>query len=129
MPNSVDVSVTLSGPIFDNRLPTELEALEWAINDALGNQGVIEVHTILDDSLQHPTGYYRGHINYARADAGGIVSDDDVIYGSWLEGTSHRNETTRFKGYAAFRKATQELEAKATEIAQAKVDAVLGADL
>lgn len=35
---------------------------------------------------------------------------NNVIYGPWLEGTSSRNQTTRFKGYAMFRRTKQQLD-------------------
>lgn len=124
MPN---VEISLAGPIFESTLPGELDQLSWSITDAIGDQGVIEVQVELDANLRHPTGYYRKHIQYRRQDGYGLVDDDKVIYGPWLEGVSRRNETTRFKGYANFRRATQALEAKATEIAESKIEALLGA--
>jgi hypothetical protein len=50
------------------------------------------------------------------------VTDSGVIYGPWLEGTGSRNRTTRFKGYATFRKAAQELDRRAFRIAAAMLD-------
>ncbi len=38
--------------------------------------------------------------------------ENDVIYGPWLEGTGSRNKTTRFKGYATFRKVRGRIEQK-----------------
>jgi len=32
------------------------------------------------------------------------LDDDGVVYGPWLEGTSQRNRTSRFKGYAIWRR-------------------------
>jgi hypothetical protein len=32
------------------------------------------------------------------------------VYGPWLEGVGSRNNTTRFKGYHAFRNAAQALQ-------------------
>src|SRR5688572_30770062 len=40
------------------------------------------------------------------------VHDRDIVYGPWLEGTSERNRTTRFRGYAAFRKGMQRVNAR-----------------
>jgi hypothetical protein len=40
-----------------------------------------------------------------------------VIYGPWLEGTGSRNATTRFKGYASFRRAAQVTRSRVRHIA------------
>lgn len=122
---SNNVSVTLSGPIFESA-SLEMEACQWAVDDALGAAAVGFVQDNLDDALRHPSGWYRSHIEYRRDDAGvATVSDSGVIYGPWLEGVSHRNDTTRFKGYASFRKAAQQLEERAVDIAEAAVQRVV----
>ena len=35
------------------------------------------------------------------------IDDGGVVYGPWLEGTSTRNATTRFRGYGSFRRTAQ----------------------
>ena len=37
----------------------------------------------------------------------GTIDDGNVVYGPWLEGISSRNQSTRFKGYASFRRTAQ----------------------
>ena len=66
--------------------------------------------------------------NYARSINGrmlgslhGVIRDDregggPSVYGPWLEGVSSRNQTTRFKGYAMWRKTTQKLQGMARTI-------------
>jgi hypothetical protein len=44
-----------------------------------------------------------------------------VVYGPWLEGTSERNRSTRFKGYRLWRKTAQRLQDDAPKIAEAKL--------
>jgi len=60
------------------------------------------------------TGNYRrrvqGNVTSAGAWTVGKIHDSGVVYGPWLEGTSARNQTTRFKGYAQFRKTKDWLE-------------------
>ncbi len=59
------------------------------------------------------TGNYRRNLSrFFRNQFTAIVDDGGVIYGPWLEGTSNRNKTTRFKGYAAFRKTRDFVRAK-----------------
>ena len=40
----------------------------------------------------------------------GRIHDSKVVYGPWLEGIGSRNAKSRFKGYAMFRNAKQQLE-------------------
>ncbi len=51
-----------------------------------------------------------------------IVTSDLATYGPWLEGTGSRNVTTRFKGYHGFRKAAQELDRTAGDIASRELE-------
>lgn len=50
---------------------------------------------------QASTGNYRRHLNSIVEGLNGILSDGGVIYGPWLE---TGRSSTRFKGYASFRK-------------------------
>lgn len=92
------------------------------IDTDLGSAGVELVRNQLDQSLQNPTGFYRSRIMFTRNTKGATVTDDGVIYGPWLEGTGSRNKTTKFKGYASFRKATQQLNQSASMLIQRTVD-------
>ena len=47
----------------------------------------------------------------------GVINDGKILYGPWLEGTSSRNRTTRFKGYAMFRRTLQWLEGQRGRVA------------
>ncbi len=85
-----------------------LDEATWQV----GAQGLADVHAILDQSIRHPTPYYETQVTMERAARDVVVHDRGVIYGAWLEGTSSRNRTTRFKGYHAFRNACQGLERK-----------------
>jgi len=61
-------------------------------------------------------GHYRRSLQSAVHDLEGTISDGGVLYGPWLEGTSSRNQTTRFKGYASFRRTGQWLQRQAQRI-------------
>jgi len=112
------ITVNLSGPFFDGRAA---HAIHEFLDDAtyqIAGQALAEVHLILDRSIKHPTPYYETQVTSERAGQDMVVHDRGIVYGPWLEGVSQRNQTTRFKGYAAFRKATQEMETKAEPIAE-----------
>lgn len=55
---------------------------------------------------QASTGNYRRHLNSIVEGLNGILSDGGVIYGPWLETGKPPpgRSSTRFKGYASFRK-------------------------
>ena len=48
----------------------------------------------------------------AQTDAGAVRQGANVIYASWIEGTSRRNRTTKFKGYRMFQNARKQLDAE-----------------
>ena len=68
------------------------------------------------------TGNYRRNINGMVRDLSGLITDGGVIYGPWLEGVGSRNASTRFKGYAAFRRTAQWLEQQVPKVIRVRVD-------
>ena len=110
-------SVTATGPLYDKRgvkfTNAGTEAIEAAVAEATGN----EIENRLGNVLKNPTGFYESRVRTDRLRVGSEVSDSGVIYGPWLEGTSSRNQSTRFKGYATYRKATQTMQRRAPRIA------------
>ncbi len=70
---------------------------------------------------QASTGNYRRNVNGRASGMSGIITDGGVIYGPWLEGTGGRNRSTRFKGYASFRKTGQFLNKIARRVLQGQV--------
>lgn len=104
-----DVTIFETGPLFDGALAAALKQGIHEAQVAVAELGQREVRSRLRSVLRHPTGYYSSRV---RAEVGASdprVTDSRVIYGNWLEGTGSRNKTTRFKGYATFRKVTQRL--------------------
>ena len=115
----IQTRVTLSGPLFTGAAPGILDAfiadMEWQI----GAQALSEVQHNLDQSIRNPTPYYETQIIIERVRGDVVVHDRGIIYGPWLEGTSRRNQTTRFKGYASFRRAVQTLNrGRAAQLAE-----------
>ncbi|HET6286351.1 MAG TPA: hypothetical protein VFG15_06335 [Amycolatopsis sp.] len=119
-------SVTISGPFFDGRNPAIRRDLEDEGLNRVGGQGLADVQANLNTSIRNPTPYYETQITSERRGDEQVVHDRDVIYGPWLEGTGSRNQTTRFKGYASFRRAAQELEGQVGGILAPIVDRAVG---
>jgi hypothetical protein len=104
------------GPLFDGRAPFIVDYWLGQASEHLADEGVRIVHQRLHEVLRHPTGHYESRVVKDRSFGDVAVTDSGVVYGPWLEGTGSRNRTTRFKGYATFRRAAQELEAREPQV-------------
>jgi len=124
------IDIDISGPLFKHGGRFAREAMEDAV------QELIELgEDRLDRGLRRsPAGLFlsTGEARPKRASVGnyrrrviegnvvqglkGRIDDDGVIYGPWLEGTSSRNQTTRFPGYGAFRMTAQWLEKQSDDV-------------
>jgi hypothetical protein len=111
------------GPVFDGRWAPELRTY---INEAKREIAVLGLRQIQarDDAVfKHPTGNYQSHLGIDVMPAmNQLITDHGIVYGPWLEGTSQRNHSTRFKGYHTFRYVFQRLRKAATPVMQAKLD-------
>jgi hypothetical protein len=116
------MSIETRGPIFDGRAEAIVARMCEDIAKTVGDKGKQMVSVTLPTVLRHPTGRYQSGI---RSEAHGLsadVTDGGIIYGPWLEGVGSRNRTTRFKGYATFRRVCQALKRSAVPIARPVVD-------
>ncbi len=106
------------GKIF-SQAATQAEAKRMVItiNDAIAQATRQEILARLGRVLQNPTGYYESQITVDRRQIYRGVTDNNVVYGGWLEGVSSRNRTTRFKGYHTFRLARQTIDRRKKQIA------------
>lgn len=107
-------TITVSGPLFN--AGTTRRVVDGFLDEAtreVANQGLANVQLLLDRSIRNPTPYYETQIVVQRMADSRVVHDRGIVYGPWLEGTGSRNRTTRFKGYASFRRATQQLQLQA----------------
>lgn len=114
----MSTTVTTSGPLFDGSFAPTLASISNEIADVLGKEGKRRTLANLDASLRKPSGFYTSQVTLYGAVAGqSRIHDKQTIYGPWLEGIGSRNATTRFKGYASFRRAYQTLDAAAPHVA------------
>lgn len=113
---SFTVTVTKRGGVFTPGASFTVERFhEEALMDA-ATAGAAMVRQRLHTVLRNPTGYYSSQIRERRTAVGSEVTDSGVVYGPWLEGISSRNASTRFKGYATFRRTAQDLDKQAPRI-------------
>lgn len=119
---SLSVRTRIHGPIFNaartDRViddyvdDIEDEGAEWALDHIKGTYHV---------RFRQPTGFYESNVRIHTVSSGKEVWDGGLsgpVYGPWLEGIGSRNNTTRFKGYHAFRLAAQALERRITGIGE-----------
>ena len=111
------MTVRATGPLFDGRALRVADKMSDDINEATAQEASEQVDAALNVVLRNPTGFYQSRIRIRRARGSVVVDDSGVVYGPWLAGVSSRNQTTRFKGYAHWRQATQRTETRVTRIA------------
>jgi len=114
--SEITVKANVSGPMFDARARVAVDRFREDATHAVGQAALSEVQTLLDRSIRNPTPYYETQILAQRIVNDVVVHDRGIVYGPWLEGTSSRNRTTRFKGYASFRRAAQAVQADVPRI-------------
>jgi hypothetical protein len=121
------VYVRLQGPTVEGLAEPMLTAALNAALAEVADYTKYEINMELDRVLQNPTGYYESQIRSERISATAYsVNDGNVIYGPWLEGISNRNQTTRFKGYATFRRVKNRMAQKSEAIIGAAIATVCG---
>ncbi len=118
--------IRYSGPLFDGNPHAVVEEILKFAREDVANAALERVQFNLNASIRHPTPYYETQITVQTTNDQEIVHDRGIIYGPWLEGTSSRNARSRFKGYASFRKAKQEVERRVPEIVNRVIAAHLG---
>lgn len=110
----MEVLVNAAGPLFSGQASAMVQRYTEAGGAEVARWAEAEVHRVLEQVLRHPTGYYQSQVTVNRVTNDTFdITDGGVIYGPWLEGVSRRNQTTRFKGYATFRRVKQRVEKQA----------------
>lgn len=118
----MSIEIKTSGPLFDGRAQAMTDRSVRDMEHHLAEVGADMVRAELERVLRKETPYYRLQITTTEYPSRTVVNDGGVVYGPWLEGTGSRNKTTRFKGYATFRRTTALLDARAKSILQPYVD-------
>jgi hypothetical protein len=120
----IKVTVDASGPLFDGRAPLVMRRF---FNDAsweVAKSGRDELKSRAMRQPRHPTGGFSGAItiNSFRKGRTILAKYPEVLYGPWLEGTSQKNQSTRFKGYRMFRLTLSRLRKRLTPLIQDRLN-------
>lgn len=122
----VDVTVRMRGPVVwdmsEAEIVRELDDITQDAAGAVAAQVYGRIGQNMKGSFKHPTGYYQSRVIKEKRPHAWAVTDKGVIYGPWLEGVGRRNRTTRFKGYASFRRGMQQVSRQVPRIAGPVVD-------
>jgi hypothetical protein len=112
--------VEADGPFFDGTGPAMLREAERQMSNKAAKAVQRHVSTIGKRNFRYEyapaTYFFENHVEVDRVADGHLVHANQVVYGNWLEGTSSRNQTSRFKGYHLFRTATQEVQRRLPDI-------------
>lgn len=114
----VNIDFRARGPLFNGRANAAMNRAREDMDRDIANAMRDHIRKEVIIVPKNPTGRYRRHIKAVKMGRAWEVTDSGIIYGRWLEGTSDRNRTSRFKGYAFFRRATQRFRGAAGAIAQ-----------
>ena len=114
-----ELKVTLSGPFLTGQPAAVVDNTMRRTIAELVAMGEIDVSEQLYRGHGLVTGHYRRSIHgEVLTSRNGKVHDSKVVYGPWLEGTSSRNQRSRFKGYAMFRIGRDRTDTQARQIAE-----------
>lgn len=128
-----EVKVTVSGPLFEGdpsgivreeahgMLVELVEKGEERLAQMLRTRPAGVFLSVAEAGKRASTGHYRSNLTSMVRDLHGLITDGGVIYGPWLEGVSSRNATTRFKGYASFRRTGQWLQKQVPAVMQRRM--------
>jgi|SRR5215469_5009409 len=140
----LNFKVDSSGPVLDGRAYSIMDDAKHAIERDLGELAVHLIQAYLPTQYMYlgmnggtpefnpipaNAGTYAAGIHTVRdAPDGILVHDTPVVYGPWIEGVGSQNPIVwphrrnppprRFPGYAAFRKMTQVVNARAESVAE-----------
>lgn len=113
---TVGVSVHKSGPLFDGRAEKAVTDACDDIEKQTATLGAAVIRQTMNVTFRHQTPYYRLKNVAEKHFPGWRIWDQGVIYGAWLEGVGSRNRTTRFKGYAIYRRSVQRIQSMAMNL-------------
>lgn len=120
------VQIRVQGPVFDGRANGYMDTMLAEIKAEVADYSLFQWRMNLDESIQVSTGRYTGSTEVVRRELDFVVDDgypgSAILYGPWLEGVGSRNESTRFKGYFAMRRAANQVRLKVRDLAAPIVD-------
>lgn len=126
MATRINLEVDTKGPFFTGAYQSELHKHLDEAKAEVAQMGVNRIQERIGARAKNPSGGYSGSVvtDVVQPFNDQVISLSGraVTYGPWIEGTSTRNSTTRFKGYRIFRQVRSWLRKQATPMAQTRID-------
>ena len=126
----IDLKLDASGPLADGAAQKLVGDWTEATTQALGDAGVEMLRAVPMNKSGRSTGAFRSQLRTVRKSPTQVDVPGPSIKGQvwtpWLEGTSQRNQGSKFKGYHLFRKTRDELQCRAPGIAEAELQKYIG---
>src|SRR5258708_19688630 len=104
------------GRVGDGRGQAGLDVYGHEVVQKIAEQGQQMIRDHLNTVIRQNRGVYVSRVNVRDMGTTQVI-ENDMVYSPWLEGTSQRNRSTRFKGYHTFRLVRQHLDAKGEAMA------------
>lgn len=119
----------VSGPLADGAAQKLVDTWTETTTQALADAGVAMLRAFPMDKSGRAKGGFQENLRTVRKSLNEVQVPGPMIKGTtwapWLEGTSQRNQGSKFKGYHLFRKTRTALQAQAPVIGQAQLDKLM----
>lgn len=112
----IRTSAQYSGPLLDFRARRAFSDFREELEEESAEWALAHIRRTFHTSFRNPTGYYESNVRIRNDNEVWDGGQGGPVYGPWLEGVGSRNNTTRFKGYHAFRKAASALDRRIEEM-------------
>jgi len=116
--------VIVSGPLFDGRADAAVTAWLDDTKKDLASTAADMLRAFPMDKTGRARGGFQSNINAVSRGPDQVITGPTirgVAWTPWLEGTSQRNNSTRFKGYRLFRQTAAELSLHVKPVAEEKL--------
>lgn len=120
------VQTIIKGPVVEGKTDPVIARMIKDVDRALAHNLLDTWRKLLRAKVKRWTGAYAKGMRVVETPKTFRVDDSRSVYGPWLEGTSRRNQTTRFKGYTAQRRAAQQIDKEAKGTAERVVHGHMG---
>lgn len=117
-------AIELRGPFFKTDAGRQVKAAISKAIIAVAREGKKDVQAQLYEGHGRDKGDFRKTIRTRKRGASSTIYSRDARISTWLQGTSKRNQTTRFKGYGIWDAAAKQTDGKAQDIADKIIHAL-----
>ena len=121
--------VVVRGPLWDGEADGAVTRWLEETRKKVADEGVLMLKAFPMDKTGRARGNFEERVHRVTLGETEAIPgpvESGVVFTPWLEGTSRRNDTTRFKGYHLFRKTRMKLASNWRRDAQALLERYIG---